>query len=77
MTFTEMLVKRSVILANQFGPAILTMLEIKGQVLHRVRAHLKVPGWFLELNALQTRKLPMFLSHFNEISGVRGNICLV
>ena len=77
MTFTEMHVKRSVILANRFGPAILTMLEIKGQVLHRVRAHLKVPGWFLELNAFQTRKLSMFLSHLNEISGVRGNICLV
>ena len=65
------------ILANRFGPAILVMLEIKRQVLHRVRAHLKLPGWFLELNALQTRKLPMFLSHLNEISGVRGNIRLV
>ena len=41
----------------------------KGQVLHRVRLHLKVPGWLSDLNALLTRKLPMFLSRFNEISG--------
>ena len=53
------------------------MLEIKGQVLHRVRLHLKVPGWLSDLNALLTRKLPMFLSHLNEISGGRGNTCLV
>ena len=35
------------------------MSEIKGQVLHRVRVHLNVPGWFSDLNALLTRKLPM------------------
>ena len=34
-------VKWLVILADRFGSEILTMLEIKGQVLHRVRAHLK------------------------------------
>ena len=45
MTFTEMHVKWSVILAVQLGPEILTLLEITGQVLHRVRLHLKVPGW--------------------------------
>ena len=44
MTFMEMHVKRLVILADRFSPKILTMLEMKGQVLHRVRAHLKVPG---------------------------------
>ena len=53
------------------------MLEKKGQVLHRVREHLKVPGWLPELDALLTRKLPMFLSRLNEISSGRGNICLV
>ena len=39
--------------------------------------HLKVPGWFSDLNALLTRKLPtgMFLSHLNEMRGDRGNIC--
>ena len=42
MTFAEMHVKWSVILTNRFGPEILNMLEIKGQVLHRVRVHLKV-----------------------------------
>ena len=45
MTFTVMHVKWSVILADQLGPEILTLLEITGQVLHRVRLHLKVPGW--------------------------------
>ena len=41
----------------------------KGQVLHRERAHLKVPGFSIVLNVLLTRKLPTFLSRFNEISG--------
>ena len=50
------------------------MLEIKGQVLHRVRLHVKVPGWSLNLNALLTAK---FLSRLNEISGGRENMCLV
>ena len=44
MTFTEMLVKWLVILADRLGPEILTMLEIKRQVLHRVCFHLKAPG---------------------------------
>jgi len=38
---------------------------MKGQVLHRGRAHLKVPGWSLVWNEL----LPMFLSRLNEMSG--------
>ena len=50
------------------------MLEIKRQVLHRVRVHLKVPGWLSYLNALLTRKLPMFLSRLNKISSGRGNV---
>ena len=49
----------------------------KGQVLYRVRVHLKVPGWFSDLNALLTRKLAMLLSRLNDLSGGRGNICLV
>ena len=53
------------------------MLEIKGQVLHRVRVHLKVPGWLSDLKALLTRKLPMFLSRLNEISRGREKMCLV
>ena len=51
MTFVEMHVKWSVTLTDRLGPEILTVLEIKGQVLHRVRLHVKVPGW-LNLNAL-------------------------
>ena len=77
MTFAEVHVKWSVILADRFGPEILTMSEMKGQVLHCVLVHVKVPGWLSDLNALLTRKLPMFLSCLNEISGGRGNICLV
>ena len=77
MTFAEMRVKWSVILADRLGPEIFTMLEIKGQVLHRVRIHLKVPGWLSDLNAPLTRKLPTFLSRLNELSGGRGNMCLV
>ena len=33
------------ILADRFGPEILTILEIKGHYLRRLRVHLKVPGW--------------------------------
>ena len=66
--FTEMHVKWSVILADRFGPEILTMLEIKGQVLHRVkRVHLKVPGWLSDLKTLLTRTLPMFLSEMRLV----------
>ena len=42
---------------------------MKGQVLHRERAHLKVSGCSVVLNAFLTRKLPTFLSRLNEISG--------
>ena len=53
------------------------MLEIKGQVLHFVRLHVKVPGSSLTLNALLTKKLRKFLSRLNEMSGGRENMCLV
>ena len=56
MTFVEMQVKWSVTLTDRLGPEILTVLEIKGQVLHRVRLHVKGPGWLLNLNALLTKK---------------------
>ena len=77
MTFVEMHVKWSVTLRDRLGPEILAALEIKGQVLHRVRLHVKVPGWLLDLNALLTRKLPKFLSRLNEINDGRENMCLV
>ena len=48
-------VKCSVTLTDRLGPEIVTVLEIKGQVLHRVRLHVKVPGWLLNLNALVTK----------------------
>ena len=42
---------------------------MKGQVLQRERAHLKVPDWSLVWNELLTKKLLMFLSRLSEISG--------
>ena len=54
---------------DRLGPDNFSTLQMKGHVLHRARAHLKVPGWLLVWNALLTKKLPMFLSRLNEISG--------
>ena len=69
--------KWSVTLTDRLGPEILTVLEIKGQVLHCGRLHVKVPGWLLNLNALVTERLPKFLSRLNEMSGGRESMCLV
>ena len=69
--------KRSVILTDRLGPDILSAFWTKGQVLHRERAHLKVPGSSIVLNVLLTRKLPTFLSRLNEISGGCEKIALV
>ena len=59
--------KWSVTLTDRLGPEILNVLEIKGQVLHRVRLHVKVPGWLLNLNALLTKKLPKFKAFINSV----------
>ena len=67
MTFVEMIVKWPVTLTERLGPEILTLFEIKGQILHRVRLNGKVPGLLLNLNALLTKKLPRCLSRLNEI----------
>ena len=69
MTLVEVQVKWSVILMDRFGPDNFSMLQIKGHVLHRACAQLKVPAWLLVWNALLTKKLPMFLSRLNETSG--------
>ena len=69
--------KWSVTLTDRLGPEMLTVLEIKGQVLHRVRLHVKVPSLLLNLNALLTKKLSKFLSRLNEMSGGKENMCLV
>ena len=55
MTFVEVHVKRSVILTDRLGPDIFLVLTMKRQVLHRERAHLKVPGCSLVLSALLTK----------------------
>ena len=39
-----------------------------------MRLHLKVPNWLLDLNALPTKKFPIFLSRLNELSGGRGGL---
>ena len=80
--------KCSVTLTDRLGLEILTVLEIKGQVLHRVRLHVKVPGWSLNLNALLTKKLGVLPAELvdalrkknacpvmKKISGLRKN-CL-
>ena len=54
---------------ERLGPDNFSTLQMKGHVLHRARAHLKVPGCSLVWNALLTKKLPMFLSRLNEING--------
>ena len=38
------------------------MLEVKGQVLCRVRAQFTVPGLLLDLNTLLTGKLPALVA---------------
>ena len=48
---------------------ILLLLTMKRQVLHRKRAHLKVPGCSLVLSAPLTKTLSKFLSRLNEIRG--------
>ena len=68
MTLAEVHVKWSVILIDLLGPYIFPTLRMKGQVLHRTLAHLKVPDCSLVWNERLTKKLPMFLSCLNEIS---------
>ena len=57
------------ILIDRLGPDNFSALQMKGHVLHRARAHLKVPGCSLVWKALLTKKLLMFLSRLNEING--------
>ena len=57
------------VLIDLLGPDIFSTLGTKEKVFHRERAHLKVQDWSLVLNELLTKKLPMFLSRLNEISG--------
>ena len=54
---------------DRWGPDNFSTLQMKGHVLHCARAHLKVPDSSLVWNALLTKKLPMFLSRLNEVSG--------
>ena len=54
MTLAEVQVKWSVILMDRLDPDIFSTLRMKGLVLHRARAHLKVPGWSLVQSRLQS-----------------------
>ena len=69
--------KRSVILTDRLRPDILSAFWTKGQVLHRERAHLKVPGFSIVLNVPLTKNLPTFLSRLNEISDCCAKIAPV
>jgi len=46
VTFAEVHVERSVILIDRLGPAsaVLSTFWMKEQLMHRLRAHLKIPG---------------------------------
>ena len=73
MTFTETHVKWSVTLEDRLGPKTDVRNCIVCVHIRRILIKLKV-----DLNALLTRKLlPMVFSRLNEISGSRGNMCLV
>ena len=69
--------KRSVILIDRMGPVTLSVLGMKGQVLHLLRVQLKVPGDSSDLSVLLTKKSLMFLLRLNEMSGGSEKILLV
>ena len=85
ITFSEIHVKRSVILRDRLGLDILSaFLNERTSFASRARAFAKVPGFSIVLNVLLTRKLPTFLSRLNEISGgcekiapVSGSFCSI
>ena len=76
MTFTEMLVKWSVTLADRLGREILTVLQNKGTSFASPCTFTFEGscGWLSDLNALLTRKLLKFLSRLNETSGGTENM---
>ena len=56
-------------LNRSLGPRqFLNVANERTCILHRARAHLKVPGCSLVWKALLTKKLPMFLSRLNEVN---------
>ena len=62
-------VKRSAILIYHLGPATLSVLRVKGQVLYLLRVQLKVPGDSSDFSVLLTKKPLMFLLCLNKMSG--------
>ena len=59
MTLAEVHVKWSVILIDRLGPDILLALWMKGQVLHRARAHLKGAGLVISLEWTSNQKIAL------------------
>ena len=55
MTFEEMQVKWSVTLTNRLGPEMLTVLEIKGQDLHRVQK-VRLIGCVINFSSIFAKK---------------------
>ena len=60
MTLAKVQVKWSVILIDRLSPDIFSTLRMQGHVLHRARAHLKVPSWSLVWNTLLTKNYLCF-----------------
>ena len=71
MTLVEMQVKWSVTLTHRLGPEILAVLERKGQVLHRVRFHVKVPGWLFSSLRFEHMALIVLLIMSYDVFWVR------
>ena len=64
----EVHVKRSVILIGRLGLVTLSVLCMKGQVLHLFRVRLKVPGDSSDFSVLPTKTSLVFLLRLNETS---------
>ena len=69
--------KRSVILIHRLGHVTLSLLWMKGQVLHVLRVQLKVSADSSDFSVLLTKKSLMFLLRLNETSGGSEEILLV
>ena len=53
---------------DRLGPDNFSTLQMKGHVVHRARAHLKISGCSLVCNTLLNKKVAIFLSRLNEIN---------
>lgn len=68
MILVKMHMNRSQMLMDRLGFVISSAFWMKGQVLHRERADLKIPGWLSDFSVVRTRKLPVLLSRLKDTS---------